>query len=309
MKPHEKIFHYNIHDLVKIRTNLSKGNRLPSVFLVNNVDSADIELYIDNSKVNTSGLIPIGLRIFYDKNIFIHKCKFFLDAHLEVREETGRMVIRFNPLYKIFRKPIDYFLAFLQMKLLDKGFSFIHAACVAKDGICFLFPAFSDTGKTTTALQFLGSGYNLLGDDMVITDGRNVLSYPFSVAQKVIKPFETVPLLRKLKWFKTINPPIEEKATPQKIFLLKKGKKDEIEEATKEDLVKKLNIIMESSCPLFPFPRGVMLSYYFVKNIDIGTYIEKREKIISRLVNNCETWIVVAKESSNFYKLIKEIID
>jgi len=170
MKPHEKIFHYNIHDLVKIRTNLSKGNRLPSVFLVNNVDSADIELYIDNSKVNTSGLIPIGLRIFYDKNIFIHKCKFFLDAHLEVREETGRMVIRFNPLYKIFRKPIDYFLAFLQMKLLDKGFSFIHAACVAKDGICFLFPAFSDTGKTTTALQFLGSGYNLLGDECCLRE-------------------------------------------------------------------------------------------------------------------------------------------
>jgi len=309
MKLNEKIFHYNIHDLVKIRTNLARGNRLPSVFLVANIDNADIELYIDKSKVNTSGLIPIGLRIFYDENTFIHKCKFFLDAYLEVREKAERMVIRFNPLYKIFRKPIDYFLAFLQMKLLDKGFSFIHAACVAKDGICLLFPAFSDTGKTTTALRFLESGYNLLGDDIVITDGRNVLSYPLSVAQKVIKPFETVPLLRKLKWFKTINPPIEEKATPQKIFLLRRGKKDEIREVNKEDLVKKLNIIMESSCPLFPFPQGVMLSYYYVKNIDIRTYIEKREKIISRLVNNCETLIVVAKESSNFYKLIKEIID
>jgi len=309
MRPYEKIFYYNIHDLVKIRTNLSKDIRLPSVFLVDNVDNVDIELYVDKSKVNTSGLIPIGLRIFYDENTFIHKCKFFLDVHLEVREEAGRMIIRFNPLYKIFRKPIDYFFAFLQMKLLDKGFSFIHAACVAKDGICLLFPAFSDTGKTTTALRFLESGYSLLGDDMVITDGRNVLSYPLSVAQKVIMPFETVPLLRKLKWFKMINPPIEEKATPQKIFLLRIGEKDEIREANKEDLVKKLNIIMESSCPLFPFPQGVMLSYYFVKNIDIRTYIEKREKIISRLVNNCEAWIVVAKESSNFYKLIKEVID
>lgn len=101
----KKYFNYNIHDLVKIRTNLSKGNRLPSAFLVADVDNADIEFYMAKSKVKTSGLTPIGLRIFYNENIFIHKCKFFLDAHLEVRETAEKTVIRFNPLYKVFRKP------------------------------------------------------------------------------------------------------------------------------------------------------------------------------------------------------------
>lgn len=195
------------------------------------------------------------------------------------------------------------------MKLLNKGFSFIHSASVAKDGDCLLLPAFGDTGKTTTTLRFLEQGYNLLGDDKVITDGRKILSYPFPVAQTVIRPFETVPLLRKLKWFKTINPPLQAKATPKKIFFLLRGKKDEVKEVDKEEAAKKISTVTESSCPLFPFPVGVMLSYYFVKNIDTKTYIEKRERIISQLVSDCETWIVVAKESSKFYKLIRENID
>jgi len=69
-----------------------------------------------------------------------------------------------------------------------------------------------------------------------------------------------------------------------------------------------MNTMIECECPLFPFPSGVMLGYYFIRNIGLKNYIDKREKIISQLVDNCETSIVVAKKSSMFYTLIKHFV-
>jgi hypothetical protein len=40
----------------------------------------------------------------------------------------------------------------------------------------------------------------------------------------------------------------------------------------------------------------------------LKNYIDKREKIISQLVDNCETLIVVAKKSSMFYTSIKHFV-
>lgn len=303
-----KYFDYNIHDLIRVRTNFLVDNFLPSTFLVTGASKPDIELYLENSKVDTSGLIPLGIRLFYDESTFVHKCRFFLDTHLKIEDGDETTVIKFNRLYKLFRKPLYYFMAFLQMKLLDKGFSLIHSACVAKNGKGLMFSASSDTGKTTTALHFvIDSGYNLLGDDMVITNGKNIFSFPLPLRKTTLKPFETIPLLRRLKREKIINVAWEEEATPEKIFFLVSGRKNELAKVNKNDILRKINIMTESACPLFPFPTGVMLGYYFVRNTDLKKYLETREKIVSRLVNGCETWIAVAKESQMFYKLIKEV--
>lgn len=303
-----KYFDYNIHDLIRVRTNFLVDDILPSTFLVTGVSKPDIELYLENSKVDTSGLIPLGIRLFYDESTFVHKCRFFLDTHLTIEDVGERTVIKSNRLYKLFRKPLYYFMAFLQMKLLDKGFSLIHSACVAKNGKGLMFSASSDTGKTTTALHFVtDSGYNLLGDDIVITDGKNILSFPLPVRKTTSKPFETIPLLRRLKKEEIINLPLEEEVTREKIFFLVNGKKNEVNKVNKRDIFRKMNLMTESACPLFPSPMGVMLGFYFVRNIDLKKYLEKREEIMSRLINGCETWMAVARESSMFYKLIKEV--
>ena len=123
---------------------------------------------------------------------------------MEIKNIGKTTVIRFNRFYKWFRKPLEYFFAFLQMKLLDNGFSLIHAGCVSKNNEGLLFPAFSDTGKTTTTLRFVESGYRLLGDDMVITDGDRIFSFPTSIKKISRRPFETLPLLRKIKFGKQI---------------------------------------------------------------------------------------------------------
>jgi len=300
------MYNYDIHGLLKVKSNFAIPF-LHSSFLVPKMEEdADIEVYIDNSKINLDGLTPIGLRIFYSNDRFVHKCRFFLDTHLEIKECGKKLSLRFNKLYKQFRKPLEYFLAFFQMKLLEKGFALLHAACVSKNHEGLIFPAFSDTGKTTTALQFVNVGYKLLGDDMIITNGSKVLSFPTSMKKVLLRPFETIPLLRKLVIKKDVTPPIVSETIPKKIFFLMKGKENKITKIGKKDFSEKMNIMTESACSLFPFPKGVMLAYYFVRGIKLEKYLTKRERIISKLAENCQIWVVTARESGAFFKLIKE---
>jgi len=301
-----KYLSYDIHGLVKVRTNI---NCLPNYFLVPNshLGRPDIEFYLCNSKIDTSQLTPLGARFFYNRDTFVYKLLFFLNMQLVVKETDEKKVIEFNRLYGLYRKPVRQFFAFLQMKLLDKGFSFIHSACIAKNGKGILFPAHSDTGKTTTTLHFIKSGYHTLGDDIVITDGEKILSYP-STIMKIWMPFKKIPILRRLEKKETVIGPLEKEVIPEKMFFLLNGEKDELRKANKKELCRKISLIMEQVAPLLPFPSDVMLGYYFVRNIRMEEYFKKREEILSKLVNKCETWLVLTKKSTMFYDLVKEII-
>lgn len=295
---------YDIHDLITIKSNIPVA---PSLFLKRHLKHADIEVYRDSGLgVPLLSLTPLGLRLFYDKNTLIHKCRFFLDAHLEIRETGSQTVLRFNRMYELVRNPLQFFLAFLQMRLLDKDFAFIHAGAVANNSECLLFPAFSDTGKTTTTLLFLGDGYSFLGDDKIITDGQSIFSYPAPIRKTLVRPFQKIPFLRRFTLKRIISPITTRKAIPKELFFLKIGKKAEIREIDKEEIAEKANIMTESTCPLFPYPTGVMLGYYFIRDIKLNTYIAKRKKILLQLINNCKTFMVTANGSSEFYRLIKK---
>lgn len=296
-------YNYDIHGLVQIKANFPFG-WLNSMFSLPEMEGADIALYEKEESVSTNHLTPLGLRLFYDQKTFVHKCMSFLDAHLAIKDIGRTTVIQFNRLYKRFRAPLEYFFAILQMKLLDKGFLFFHAGCVAKDeGI--LLPAFSDTGKTNTVLRFVEAGYKVLGDDMIITDGAKVLSFPTTMTKATTRPFEKIPFLRRRKVSTLVTPPIKTETIPTKLFFLVAGKKNTTENTDKKDLVKKLILMTESTRPLFPFPSGVMLGYYFARGLDLTKYITKREEIITRLVDNCQPWVVTAKQAPTFFELIR----
>lgn len=305
----KKYLNYNIHDLIGIKCNLPVA---PPFFLRKSVEHVDMEVYRSRKlEAPLSSLTNLGLRLFYDEGILVHKCHFFLDAHLEIKEANARIKVKFNRLYELVRNPLGYFFAFLQMKFLDRNFAFIHAAGIAKNDKCYLFPAFSDTGKTTTTLSFLRDGYEYLGDDKVITNGREILSYPSPLRKTKLRPFDKIPFLKKLAIRKSVEPPTPttiQKVPPEKLFFLRIGSKNEAKEANKEDVSEKISIMAEATSPLFPYPMGVMLGYYFIKEIEFKRYIKKRKQIITQLVDRCETFIVTARKSSEFYGLVKEKI-
>jgi len=79
-----------------------------------------------------------------------------------------------------FRIPLNFL---VELILLSKGYSLIHAAGVEYHGKNYLFPAFGGVGKTATIAPLIFSGGKLFGDDMNIIKDQEVFSYPmdFSV--------------------------------------------------------------------------------------------------------------------------------
>lgn len=79
-----------------------------------------------------------------------------------------------------FRIPLNFL---VELVLLKKGYSLIHAAAVEYHEKNYLFPAFGGVGKTTTIAPLIFDGGKLFGDDMNIIKRQEILSYPmdFSV--------------------------------------------------------------------------------------------------------------------------------
>ncbi len=73
----------------------------------------------------------------------------------------------------------EWFIWTLQMALLREGFSFVHGACVEKDGKAVLISSRGGVGKTAITEYFVRRlGWKLLGDDLIIVDSRG-RSYAF----------------------------------------------------------------------------------------------------------------------------------
>jgi hypothetical protein len=293
---------YNLHGILKVAANIYP---LSSSFETNE-GIPDLTWVKEESSINLTGLNRIGLRLFYNEERFVHKCRFPLDVHLVVDYSDDGVKVSFNRLYYWLRKPFQIVYAFLQMQMLDRNYSLLHCGCVSKNGRAIIFPAFSDTGKSTTSLYFAKLGYTLLGDDVIITDGKKLYSFPTAMKKRVWQPFETVPFLRKLKIQETLDFPIAEESKPSKIFFLSNDKENRIEKISREKLIANLELMMEAAFPLFPFPHGFMPGYYYARNIRFQHYLDKRKLILTELIGNCETYQVTSQEATSFPILVKQ---
>jgi hypothetical protein len=163
----------------------------------------------------------------------------------------------------------------IELILLTKGYSLIHAAAAKYKGKNYLFPAFGGVGKTTTISAIIYSGGKLFGDDMNIINERKILSYPsdFSIypyhldilkiengfridkiLDKIIEPLEKHKNYRAIKLLLLILYSIKIKyinMSPKKIFgencIIKEGQIEEIyylcrlENSLDEITVKRIN--------------------------------------------------------------------
>lgn len=82
----------------------------------------------------------------------------------------------------------------LHFEINNKGFSIIHASCVSKDNVAYLFSSRSGGGKTTIALNFIEKGFSLLGDNFIILHK----GYAFSFLSPLnIFTYNLVPVIKK----------------------------------------------------------------------------------------------------------------
>lgn len=195
--------HYAIHDRLKfsIRYNAGCWHRLYKdvrdhyrSFLAGGCDDPDVVFEIGRFATATDGCRVLDDRYYIGRDYFYcrgdaHKqAKWSFDIQgLSQRTTFVRIASNLPGCLFVAGNVID---PVLQLKLAGQGLSVVHASCVSKDGNAYLFPARSGGGKTTIALNLVQRGYRYLGDNFIILDRGEAISYisPLNIATYNLAP-------------------------------------------------------------------------------------------------------------------------
>jgi hypothetical protein len=188
---------YNIHDLVKIRV---VGNE----FLI-----ASIDKHIDNFKskipFNDFCIEILPFSNFESQNYDIAVDDWIFYKRFAIRKARNLAMDLYSDKIKLFVDRLEIPLNLLvQLSLLKKGFSFVHAAGIERDGRGILMPAPPGVGKTSSVAMALKNNSYLLGDDLCIVGKGRIWSYPQSMSiypyHQEILPELTRAIRNKLFW-------------------------------------------------------------------------------------------------------------
>lgn len=165
---------YNIHDILTINTNT---NAVPSRLKIGDFSlNPDLTIYLGDFTFDQTEVLH-DFSYYANRRQIFFKTKFLLE---DIRGMTRLMYT--SPRWTIFkriRRPIARLVSSLILiKLLQKGCSLLHSACLSWKGRGFLLIAPPETGKTFTTLSLINQGFEYLSDDLCIIDGSNAYSWP-----------------------------------------------------------------------------------------------------------------------------------
>ena len=308
---------YDIHGLVKVDSNVRPGalmGVLPPIFISGRGDGdADISVFAGDFTYDGSG-------IYYEGPFRVGplRSKFLLDG-LE-----GKARIWFlSPRYRFFGevKPEIRSLIFevLEIKLLQRGHTLIHAACLEKDGEGIMLVAPPDTGKTFTSIRLVRRGFNFMADDMTIL-GPEARAYCFPTPMTIhlvhLRELDLpLPrsarasvrarwLLNSLPWVKKLvsearvdyrqvlkDIPITRRTRVAQVFFLERGPRglEKIDEA----------LALSKLIPVAKMHRSIFddlitIYSYYHPELDLGSLARRQEELYGELVEEAECYIVRA---------------
>ena len=299
----EGLRRYDIHGCLVVETNMRRAE-IPRYFMVKEDVRPDIRILEGKIDVETGPLRPLGLRLFVGDNVLVHKCLSFMDLRLVLKDLLGLRgptEVIFNKPYRLFRelvhrKSIWSFLKLIIMVrlLASAGLTFVHASSVAVDGRAFLFSGWSDVGKTTTAVELVragGGAVAYMADDTTIVGRKGlVLSWP-TIPRKVARPFERIPLLRRLVVRgELLLPPgakKEPRAEVSRVFFLTSGPRRRPRKLDQEEALKKLLLATDMA---FNFSSDLLLLAYSYADpsFDILSLRDKHIEVLRDLASRAE---------------------
>jgi len=185
--------YYSVHDLVTVESNTTVP--VPNHFEVPEtkidgpvdltVERGPVEFTIDRDEMTRCQLFFFG----QTEDTFIIDYKLpVADARLMLAELEGSTRIQFTRSFERFGDIPILVNTILQFKLLQRGYTFVHAGSVERDGCAALVAGMRDTGKTSTVLSLInGDTTRFMSDDLTIlgADGT-ARNYPTEVG---ISPF------------------------------------------------------------------------------------------------------------------------
>ena len=196
-----KNIYYNIHELLGIKISslswhlIKDLNCLYSYFEGKGDSVPDISVEIGHFVPDLSECFSLDHKYFIKKDfIFVEDNDKKLRWKVQIEGlEQERMRIKFlTPKTTYARFPWMFFpdlvlhiyvlQPLIEMLLLRKGCMLVHAGAVSRKGKSYLIAGRGGSHKTNFVMGLMKRGYNYISDDMVILNGKEVLSFPHSVS-------------------------------------------------------------------------------------------------------------------------------
>ena len=334
------IKYYSLHNLVTLKTNINLN--IPSYFKVDKIQNPDIAFI--QTKFHTNSNNKIRTRNFYywteDKKLYIDYNLPFINATAVINDLNEKPKIQVTKDFSKYSRIGIPIRAIIQLKLIQKGYSLIHAGCLNYDGESVLIVAPRDSGKTSTILSLLknhefdfvkdaaviNDKVKFMSDDLtIISDKKTAYSYPeqidvstHTLTDGIVEPYKSrigrnyflTLLLGRLfntELTQKRNIPIDlivDTGKISKVFVLTGGKNDEgIKEISKDEAVRK--IFTATTDLINPTKEYILNLYSYMCNFPIFDLIAKQYSIVENAIWNADCFEVCSNEVGKYGKMIK----
>ena len=319
--------YYNIHGIVRVSSNVE--GFIPKHFECKSLKNVDLEIREGDFEFNKKAHKKIDFKFYSGQNKAYFESLFYGRPIYKVliANLVGRTKLSFTTMTRRIFGVHELIRMLLEIKLLQKGFTLVHAGGVAKENHGYLILGWSGIGKSSTIFGLAKErDFEIFGDDRVIlSKGGEIYSYPEKAGvfyrSRNIQNLN-IPLSKRLelmfRYFIARFPPfnrymsikmavdlsnivtVGEVAKLDKVYFLERGQ-------GKEKLNKKiaLNRIIASTLQAFfdhYLSNKMFYAYCYVNGFDPG-YIEKNmRKILEKSIRDCS---IIRSEKKDFYKYLK----
>ena len=337
------IQYFNLHNLVTIKTNINLN--IPSYFKVDKVQNPDIEFIQEEFHTNSNN--KIRTRNFYywidNKKLYIDYNIPFINARAVINDLNSKTKIQITKNFLKYSRIGIPIRAIIQLKLIQKGYSLIHAGCLNCDGESVLIVAPRDSGKTSTILSLLknhefdfvsdaaviNDGIRFMSDDITIISNHEVaFSYPeqidvsaHTLTSGIVEPYNAkigrnyyltlllgrlfdIELTQKRSALLDLTSKL---GKISKVFILTGGKDNEgISEISKDEAVRK--IFTATTDLINPMKEYILNLYSYTCDFPMFDLIVKQYSIIENAIWNTECFEVCSNDVSKYSGMIKKVI-
>lgn len=326
-RTNQGLVHFNIHGLLRVRTNVRLVPRLPSYFRVDSVDPNFELKSVSTLEPPNPGRVKSAVgyprtcdlgdgEVYYECPIpFLHYLGVSTRWRFLVRglaEEDTRITtdFPFGRLRPIGIRLTDLFsriaYAIMTIKLTRRGTALCHASAIAHADEAYLFFAYGGTGKTTVTQFLMGTGCDgYLSDDYAVID-RHGRAYCWPEYYPPHSTEKGTPGLRYLfgQYRKTSTPAfrIQKDARAKTIFFLEQGP-DGVLPIEREEAVRRILLLnMEEMSRLWNSPVAQILTQYayFYPNLDMARLAEDYRSCIEDFVRSVASSYVLRSSSPTF---------
>lgn len=337
------IQYFNLHSLVALKTNINLN--IPSYFKTNKIQNPDIEFIQKEFHVNSNN--KIRTRNFYywteDKKLYIDYNLPFIKARAVISDLNGKTKIQVTKDFLKYSRIGIPIKAIIQLKLIQKGYSLIHAGCLNYDSESVLIVAPRDSGKTSTILFLLknhefdfisdtaviNDKVKFMSDDITIISNHEVaFSFPeqidvsaHTLTNGIVEPYKgrigsnyflTLLLGRlfNIELTQKRNIPIDlivDTGKISKVFILTGGKNDKgIKKISKDEAVRK--IFTATTDLINPTKEYILNLYSYMCDYPMFDLISRQYSIIEDAIWNADCFEVCSNSVEKYSKMIKKVI-